>query len=184
MLEYKESILIIQSYVDSQLIVSKRDRIDMDIVLDKLMKKTKFHDKVSASFTSAMKDILSMFTSFVEILNINYHLQSQDEKDRESVALMGVSQNTNTIDYRRNSELPPISLDKNWLSWSGRVSMILKAFKVACLSYAPSTVSYKGHKLTRDNLLDWVNLAINTLKTRLADENTLKYDLQNFILMR
>ena len=80
-----------------------------------------------------MKNIGEIITSLLEILNINYHLQKQDEKDRESIALMGLTQNTNTIDYQKNSEIPPISLDKNCLSWSGRVTVILKAFKAACL---------------------------------------------------
>ena len=47
MLEYKESILVIQSYVDSQLISSRRDRIDFNIVIENLLKKARYHDEVS-----------------------------------------------------------------------------------------------------------------------------------------
>lgn len=82
-------------------------------MIDNLVEKSNFHDKVSQNFHYAMNDIKSMFSSLVEALNINYHLQKQDEKDRESVALMGLTQNTNAIDYKKNSEVPPISLDKN-----------------------------------------------------------------------
>lgn len=113
LLEYKESILVIQSYVDSQLIVSKRDRIDMNIVLDSLLKKVKFHDEVSRNYYESMNEISDLLSSLIEILNINYHLQVQDEKDRESIALMGLTQNTSAIDYKKNSEVPPISIDKN-----------------------------------------------------------------------
>ena len=60
-----------------------------------------------------MKDINEMLNSVVEIININFHLQKQDEKDRESVYLMGIKQKVNTIDYQRNSKIPPITLDKN-----------------------------------------------------------------------
>ena len=129
-----------------------------------------------------MKNIGEIITSLLEILNINYHLQKQDEKDRESIALMGLTQNTNTIDYQKNSEIPPISLDKNCLSWSGRVTVILKAFKAACLSYSPSSVAYKGHTLTRLNLLDWINLSISELKDRLCDKNILKSELPQPLL--
>lgn len=101
-----------------------------------------------------MKDISSMLTQIVEIVNINYHLQKQDEKDRESIALMGITQNTSHIEYNKDSDTPPITLDKNCLSCSGRVTVILKAFKAACLSYCPSNVEYKNHSLTRINLLD------------------------------
>lgn len=60
-----------------------------------------------------MNDISEMLNSVVEIININFHLQKQDEKDRESVYLMGIKQKVNTIDYQKNSKIPPITLDKN-----------------------------------------------------------------------
>lgn len=85
----------------------------MTIIIDTLIAKTNFHDKISKYFHSAMNDIKIMVNSLVEVLNINYHLQKQDEKDRESIALMGLIQNTNTIDYQKNGEIPPITLDKN-----------------------------------------------------------------------
>ena len=113
LLEYKDSILIIQSYVDNQLIVSRRDRVDINLLLDKLMKKTKFYDELSKNFHQAMDDIKGMVSSLAEVMNINYHLQTQDEKDRESIALMGINQNTNHVDYKKNSEVPPITIDKN-----------------------------------------------------------------------
>ena len=81
-----------------------------------LLNKTTFHDEVSRNFHYAMIDIKDMINSIIETININYNLQKQDEKDRESIALMGLTQNTNTIDYQKNSEIPPISLDKNCLS--------------------------------------------------------------------
>lgn len=113
MLEYKDSILVLQSYVDNQLVVTRRDRIDMNIIIDSLHKKARYHDEVSKNFHFAMKDISSMISAIVEALNINYHLQKQDEKDRESIALMGITQNTHHIDYQKNADIPPISLDKN-----------------------------------------------------------------------
>lgn len=149
----------------------------MNIVIDTLIEKTTFHDKVSKLFHSAMGDIKTMINSLVEVLNINYNLQKQDEKDRESIALMGLTQNTNTLDYQKNSDIPPITLDKNCLSCSGRTTVILRAFKAACLSYSPSTVAYKGHNLSRLNLLDCVNLAIVNLKTKLSDKDLLKSEI-------
>lgn len=85
----------------------------MDLLIDRLLKKAKFHDEVSINFHYSMKNIAEMISTLLEIMNINYHLQKQDEKDRESIALMGLTQNTSTIDYQKNSEIPPISLDKN-----------------------------------------------------------------------
>ena len=88
----------------------------MNILLDNLLKKSKFHDNVSKNFHKAMNNIKSIVNSLIEVLNINYHMQMQDEEDRESISLMGLTQNSNPLNYRRNSEVPPISLDKNCLS--------------------------------------------------------------------
>jgi hypothetical protein len=86
------------------------------MIISNLVQKTEFHDAVSKNFHSAMNDLKNISNSLVEILNINFHLQKQDEKDRESIALMGITQSTHAIDYKKNSEIPPITLDKNCLS--------------------------------------------------------------------
>ena len=93
-----------------------RNRTDLNIVLDTLVNKNEFHDKVSTNFHQAMQDVKDMFRTMVEVVNMSYSLQLQDEKDRESIYLMGINQkNTQTVNYK-NSEVPPISLDKNCLS--------------------------------------------------------------------
>ena len=111
LLEYRQSISIIQSHVDSQLIVGRRDRTDTTMILDTLIKRSRFQDNLSLNYYNSMSEISQILNSVIEVININFHLQSQDEKDRESIALMGLTQNTSTIDYRKNSEVPPISLD-------------------------------------------------------------------------
>ena len=85
----------------------------MNIVLDTIISKTMYHDEVSNNFHFAMEDLKSMLNSVVETLNIHYHLLKQDEKDRESIYLMGVTENTQAIDYQNDGENPPITLDKN-----------------------------------------------------------------------
>lgn len=50
LIEYKDSILVIQSYVDNQLVVSRRDRIDINIIIDSLIKKARYHDEISHNF--------------------------------------------------------------------------------------------------------------------------------------
>jgi len=154
-----------------------RNQTDINIVIDNLLRKTEFHDKVSINFNRCTKSLKEIIFSLVEVLNINYDLIKQDEKDRESIALMGLTQNTHTIDYKKDSKIPPITLDKNCLSCSGRTTVILKAFKAACLSYSPSTVKYKGGTYTRDNLLGCIWEVITQLKSKLRDRNTLKSEL-------
>ena len=46
-----------------------------------------------------------------------------------------------------------ISLDKNCLSCAQSTNTVIKAFKMACLSYTPNLVSYKDKKYSREDLL-------------------------------
>lgn len=149
----------------------------MNIILDTILAKSAFHDKVSMNFHFAMWDVREVLENLTESLNINYHLLLQDEKDRESIYLMGISQNTQQIGYTKKNEVMPITMDKNWLSCSGHVTATLKAFKAACLSYSPSNVKYKGMDLSRLNLLDWVKLSVETLKTKIMDTKFLNSEL-------
>lgn len=64
LLEYKESILLIQSYVDNQLVINKRDRTDINMLLDNLIEKSKFHDKVSIH-----KSVCTKFLQNLQIPN-------------------------------------------------------------------------------------------------------------------
>ena len=48
---------------------------------------------------------------------------------------------------------PAITINTDWLSWSGHSSMILSGFKLAWLNYAPSNVDYRMKALTRDDVL-------------------------------
>ena len=50
--------------------------------------------------------------------------------------------------------------------------MILKVFKMACLSYSPTNITYKGHSLSRNNMLDCIKLSISSLKNKLEDPGT------------
>ena len=45
------------------------------------------------------------------------------------------------------------------------------------MSYAPSNVLYKGHNVSRLNLLDCVHMAISTIKNRISNPDTLKSEL-------
>ena len=48
-----------------------------------------------------------------------------------------------------------LSLDKNCLTCSqGGIPLALSAFKIACLTYMPSSVTYEGVGYTRRNLID------------------------------
>ena len=48
---------------------------------------------------------------------------------------------------------PYISLDKQCLTCSGQTSIVLSAFKIACLTYQPSPLHYRGNTFSRQGLI-------------------------------
>lgn len=73
-----------------------------------------------------MIDINNIVTSLTEVQNISYHLQVQDERDKKSLYLMGIEEKQESIGYKKPHELPVVTMDKTWLSWSGRNAVRLR----------------------------------------------------------
>ena len=155
----------------------------------------------------------------IEILTIQSCLDEQDEKDRKSISLWGINQKFphKTEDYTKsvfklrssnNSEkfklsgilnskqnYNVITVDKNWYSCTNPNSVMLNAFKMACLSYFPSEVKYNSQYHKRIELHDKKIYIVKNLKNQLSklypwiepNWNYLKYinilndkDLQTF----
>ena len=78
-----------------------------------------------------------------EFCKISIALQGQDEVDRDSISLMGYKSKKPNV----------MSIDKRCLSCAGQSSAVLAAFKIACLVYEPSQVSFKDRKYNRKDLI-------------------------------
>jgi hypothetical protein len=86
--------------------------------------------------------------ALIEFCRIDQALSSQDEEDRDSIVLMGYKENT------RDTMKPKIiSIEKTCLSCTSQSSVVLSAFKMACLQYQPSSVSYNRQPYNRKELL-------------------------------
>lgn len=104
-------------------------------------------------------------------------LEQQDTADRAKVALMGFRDtkdekiggsqsrpaSTNSGVRARSRvagsssptpDVPVISVDNRCLSCCGQSQNVISAFKMACLQYAPGTVSFRKKSYTRSELLD------------------------------
>ena len=55
-----------------------------------------------------------------------------------------------------------IKLNKQWLTWAGNSSVVLNAFKIACLAYSPSSVGYRWNVYSREYLLSVKKQIMNT----------------------
>jgi|LauGreDrversion4_2_1035121.scaffolds.fasta_scaffold345435_1 hypothetical protein len=97
-------------------------------------------------------------------------MELQDEKDKNSVFLMGSTGTEQDHEQRQSSKLPlthftktqqshnnaVISLDSNCLSHTNTMNneATVKAFKMACLSYRPSQVQFEKALYTRGDLIE------------------------------
>lgn len=86
--------------------------------------------------------------ALIEFCRIDQALYSQDEEDRDSVVLMGYKEHP-----RENLKSKIISIDKSCLSCTSQNSVVLSAFKMACLQYQPSSVNYNLQPYNRKELL-------------------------------
>jgi hypothetical protein len=111
-----------------------------------------------------------------KIMKLDHSLLAQDEVDKNSVFLMGANARTDSkpadqTDQARASTRVPIetsldrdnqfkpntviALNKNCLTHSeaNHNDVIIKAFKMACLNYAPSSVEFEHNLYARRDLI-------------------------------
>ncbi|CAI2368806.1 unnamed protein product [Moneuplotes crassus] len=137
----------IKEEVDHSIKMMKRDRnqvIHVGKSLEGHIQKTLSEIE---NFRIYYKKLDNKIDLIIKDLEIQTLLDTQDEIDRHSISLMGVFENTT-----RSNEIPshkPIEISKNCISCSSYKSFALKSFKLACLSYTPSTIGYMSKELTR-----------------------------------
>eukprot|EP00347_Sterkiella_histriomuscorum_P021638 403333283 len=74
----------------------------------------------------------------------------QSKRDNQSLAEDSIAVNQESqINTQRNV----VDLDANCLSCTGQSSHVIQQFKMACLSYTPSLVKYRGDKFNRVSLM-------------------------------
>ena len=112
--------------------------------------------KQQESFTKSLESIHRSINLILEFSKISISLQYQDEIDRESIALIGYKDSKPSRGRTTPNAMnkTSISLDKQCISCSGQVNMITSAFKLACLAYTPSLVTYHENIYPRMELLE------------------------------
>jgi len=114
--------------------------------------------------------------SVMELMNLNGVLDQYEEEDKKSISLWGTQEKNpgpnisytkinanirkpNTQEKLKLSNLHPLkgaynvlTIDKQCQSCTNHNPSVLSAFKMACLAYIPSTVTYKGQSYKREYL--------------------------------
>ena len=128
----------------------KREKNDLQKELVSMQSEVESVTKQNEAYLSAVERLAELLAHIVEFCRIGLALCTQDEEDRESIALMGYKEAQSPT-----SEKPPVvSLDKTCLSCTGQSSIVISAFKMACLAYAPTPLTYRSATFQRKELLD------------------------------
>ena len=133
----------------------KRDKTDVMSELTELQEAQKALRTESLQSTAVLERFAQLCTHLIECTRIGIALALQDEDDRQSIALMGYKENTR-LQSRPNSALkaPILSLDKQCLSCTNQASIVISAFKIACLAYTPTPIFYRKSTFSRKDLLE------------------------------
>lgn len=148
----KELQLIINqalSECNSAITMRKRDQSDFGAEIKGLNQKAENIEGQYGAINEKICVVNKNMELVLESMRIMNALSKQDETDRESIALMGYKEGKNL-----KSSKPVVSIEKQCLSCTGQGSVVLTAFKIACLAYSPSPIIFQGITYTRKDLID------------------------------
>ncbi|CAG9322257.1 unnamed protein product [Blepharisma stoltei] len=134
----------------------KRDHSDNASEFKKVFQKAEALTKKNEIINQSIENLRKVIDLLVEFAKINIALVGQDEIDKESMSLMGIRDSPVKTSHRSSSvtKRMPVELDKVCLSCSGHANLIANAFKMACISYSPSLVPFRGCQYDRNELVD------------------------------
>lgn len=160
----------IQKDLEEELIKRNRDKANFNMKISQL--DTKFNEFKNhySEHENNSEDLVQAINRLNQIAQINYAMELQDEIDREKLALMGYKDETvlnsgkkTTTDTKSRNTNAYVSLDKQCLTCSGQSSVVMKAFKIACLAYKPSPVNFPEKSSKTYSRLDLIDLKGNIL---------------------
>ena len=99
-----------------------------------------------------IKRMTDKINALVEVQKIDISLYSQDELDKNLTKLYGFDKAAG-IKPELGRPTSPLTVNNNCISCSGNAQFINKAFKLACLSYNSSKVSYENELYDKAELL-------------------------------
>ncbi|CAG9331176.1 unnamed protein product [Blepharisma stoltei] len=157
----KEVELIMEQNMSEYMtILNQRKRENSDIASDIKALNTKiaglsYQNPKNEEKYESLRKVVELL---VEYSKICISLQSQDEIDRDSISLLAYKDTKQRPGSRTQSRAanarPVVSIDKQCQSCAGQSSIVMNAFKMACLAYTPSLVLYGGSQFNRKELID------------------------------
>jgi len=159
----------------------KRDKTSAENELKGLKKRLGGVFDNSDAVLRGIEHIYSVLEPVLESELMQCALEKQDAIDRDRISLMGVKDDELTLarsthtqpqqprpecrvrtpsggskprENAQGAQKPVVRVDNRCVSCSGQAPLVLAAFKMACLHYAPSAVDHRGQVVERHELLE------------------------------
>lgn len=147
--ELKTYVEMIQTELETATRMHKRDRAEWKSRVVHFETILSQAGDEMARRSQEVRHMSQMIACLAEFDLISNSLMQQDELDREGIQLTG---------YREVSKSPEpkqiVTMSTDCVSCSGQSAGLLAAFKMACLSYSPSQLTYRHRIFTRHQLLN------------------------------
>jgi hypothetical protein len=146
--ELKIFVGVIQAELESSARLHKRDRAEWKSKVGHFEAMLNSASEEVLRRAQEIRNMSQMIACLAEYDLISNSLMQQDELDRENIQLTGYRDATKTETTRQ-----VVTMSTDCVSCSGQSSGLVAAFKMACLSYSPSQLTYRHRKFTRQGLL-------------------------------
>ena len=135
---------------------NKQNKGDVSKTLKAFQAELKERDKVVERVDGKFGNVSELVGYLVEFCRVVHLILSQEEEDRENLNLIGFSDNTS-----KGNPKGYLSLKSECMSCTGNSTVVMTAFKMACINYNPSPVRYNSRTFTRKQLISLMGSFIN-----------------------
>ena len=135
---------------------NKQNKGDVSKTLKAFQAELKEREKLVERVDRQFGNVSELVGYLVEFCRAVHLILSQEEEDRENLNLIGFSDNTS-----KGNPKGYLSLKSECMSCSGNTTVVMTAFKMACINYNPSPVKYNLRSFSRKQLISLMGTFIN-----------------------
>ena len=133
---------------------NKQSRVDVSKTLNDFSRDLKEREKNIERVDQQFGNVSELLANIVEFCRVVHSILAQEEEDRENLNLIGISEN-------KQGNKGYLSLKTECMSCSGNNTVVMTAFKMACINYNPSPIKYSLKTFTRKQLINLLGTFIN-----------------------
>lgn len=135
---------------------NKQNKNDVSKTLKAFQAELKERDKTVERVDRQFGNVSELVGTLVEFCKVVHLILAQEEEDRENLNLIGFSDNSS-----KSQPKGYLSLKSECMSCTGNSTLVMSAFKMACINYNPSPIKYTLRTFTRKQLISVMGSFIN-----------------------